>query len=372
MATRKIKGSWHCDFWFDDKRYRRKAPLNTRGAAEELERFILQKLLRGESLNAPRQAPELTFEAFTTTWFQSHVLTNNKPSEQHQKRSILKHHLIPYFGKKLLGAIDGTLLESYKAIKKSTGLSEKTINNQLAVLSKILHSANEWGSLNIVPKIRPMKAISQRLDFLSPLESFRLLQDRTEPKWHGMVLLGVRTGMRPGELAALSWENVNLAQRVITVRQSAWRQQIVSTKTNRERHIPMSDDVYEYLKNRSDRIGLLFPRGDGGLTTDCLRGRIIDRICKRTGTRKITWYTLRHTFASQLAAECAPLLAIKEMMGHASIGMTMRYAHLSADVSKSAVSLLQKAEARDNLGLLLGSDLNLFQEIPPQVVMREV
>jgi len=157
-----------------------------------------------------------------------------------------------------------------------------------------------------------------------------------------MILLALHTGMRPGELASLTWENVDLEQRIITVRQSFWKKQIVSTKTNRERHIPMSADVYEYLKNRPERTGFVFPRVDGSSTGDfCCK--VIRRICKRVGVRRICWYTLRHIFASQLVAKGVPLSAVKELMGHANIGITMRYTHLAPSTLRAAVDVLQKS-----------------------------
>ncbi|HEU0051340.1 MAG TPA: tyrosine-type recombinase/integrase [Patescibacteria group bacterium] len=63
--------------------------------------------------------------------------------------------------------------------------------------------------------------------------------------------------------------------------------------------------------------------------------------------KAVGWYILRHTFASQLVAEGAPLIAVKELLGHASITMTMRYAHLQPSAFRSAVDVLQRAEDRE-------------------------
>jgi len=70
--------------------------------------------------------------------------------------------------------------------------------------------------------------------------------------------------------------------------------------------------------------------------------------CKRAGLRNIGWHTLRHTFASHLVMRGAPLKAVQELLGHADITMTMRYSHLSADVRKDAVQLLD-AKSYGNL-----------------------
>jgi len=66
------------------------------------------------------------------------------------------------------------------------------------------------------------------------------------------------------------------------------------------------------------------------------------RTCRRTGLRKITWHVLRHTFASHLVMSGVPLKAVQELMGHATIEMTLRYSHLSPEVGRGAVQLLDR------------------------------
>jgi site-specific recombinase XerD len=64
------------------------------------------------------------------------------------------------------------------------------------------------------------------------------------------------------------------------------------------------------------------------------------RACKKAGLRFVGWHVLRHTFASHLAMRGAPLKAIQELLGHATIMMTMRYAHLAPEIAREAVCLL--------------------------------
>ena len=67
------------------------------------------------------------------------------------------------------------------------------------------------------------------------------------------------------------------------------------------------------------------------------------RACKRAGLRLIGWHCLRHTFASHLVMRGAPIKAVQELMGHATMEMTMRYSHLSPDVRRDAVELLDRS-----------------------------
>lgn len=64
------------------------------------------------------------------------------------------------------------------------------------------------------------------------------------------------------------------------------------------------------------------------------------RVCKRAGLRRIGWHVLRHSFASHLVMKGVPLKVVQELLGHATMEMTMRYAHLSPNVGRDAVKLL--------------------------------
>ncbi|MSP59835.1 MAG: hypothetical protein EXR72_05745, partial [Myxococcales bacterium] len=66
------------------------------------------------------------------------------------------------------------------------------------------------------------------------------------------------------------------------------------------------------------------------------------RACKRAGLRRIGWHVLRHTFASHLAMRGVPLKAVQDLLGHATIEMTMRYAHLAPVVHRVAVEQLDR------------------------------
>jgi site-specific recombinase XerD len=72
------------------------------------------------------------------------------------------------------------------------------------------------------------------------------------------------------------------------------------------------------------------------------------RACKRASLRQIGWHVLRHSFASHLVMKGATLKAVQELLGHADIRMTMRYAHLSASARREAVELLDRGPCLGN------------------------
>jgi integrase len=239
-------------------------------------------------------------------------------------------------------------IEQYKAEKIKKGLKPKTINNHLAALSKCLSCAHEWGRMDSPPpKIKRLSAHSGRIDFLTPIESGQLLKDQKAPDWNLMVLLGLRTGMRFGELLGLDWTDIDWERKQLTVRQSLVRGVMGTPKSGKMRHIPMTKDLYEALSDRRKIRGLIFERPQGEKSTHRVATNALNQICKRTGVRKFGWHILRHTFASHLAMEGVALPYIQQLMGHASIIMTMRYAHLMPSKLNEAIEVLDTFEKRE-------------------------
>ncbi len=77
-------------------------------------------------------------------------------------------------------------------------------------------------------------------------------------------------------------------------------------------------------------------------------GRTLAGICKRAGIRRIGWHVLRHTFASWLCADGVPIVVVKALLGHASIEMTMRYAHLAPSSLRSAIDVFDRQTGLDD------------------------
>ncbi len=92
--------------------------------------------------------------------------------------------------------------------------------------------------------------------------------------------------------------------------------------------------------HRHLRGPLVFCKENGKLLSNLMCRSAIIRACKKAGLRHVGWHTLRHTFASHLVMRDVSLKAVQELLGHATVEMTLRYAHLSPDVKKDAVKVL--------------------------------
>ncbi len=175
-----------------------------------------------------------------------------------------------------------------------------------------------------------------------------------------LVRLGADAGLRLGEIAALSWADVNLNGATISVRRSDWRGHVTDPKGGRVRHVPMTNRVRDALtrhasatkRRAGDRVIVHadVPAGektkrkalDAPLTKKVAHrwmAKILDAAeVPRGSIGRI--HILRHTFCSHLAMRGAPTIAIQRAAGHASVTTTQRYMHLAGSQLTDAIRLL--------------------------------
>ena len=348
MAIRKLRNSWWIDFRHNHTRYRKRSPENSKAGAEAYEAVIRQQLARdGEIVSfkeiSKEKEQEQTFEKFAWTWFNSYVKANNKPSVIENKRMILRATLLPFFGKIPVGQISTMKVEQFKSKKIGDGLSNKSINNYLTILSTCLKAAEEWIGLKSVPKIKFLKTPSLKTDYLTEEEGERLIATMTGiPR--EIVLTALKTGLRKGELKGLRWQDIDWSNRRLIVNHSWCRYSkgLTTPKSNKVRYVPLTKDVYATLWRRRKTSGPVFYTTEETENFDywSLYG-IMTEACMKAKLRRVGLHTLRHSYASHLVMKGAPLAAVQALLGHSDIRTTMRYAHLAQSSLREAVNLLE-------------------------------
>jgi integrase len=336
---------------------------NTRAGAEEAERRHIARVFNTGQVKKP--AP-ITKEVPTVREFAKVYLdtsrVQNKPSSVDGKDTVLRVHLLPRLGELRLDQVTYAVIEDLKlalarqpianaerkpgtAIPART-LSPKTINNCLTVLRRMLVIARKRGLIDVVPEVEWLKSPRPDFDFLDFEEADRLLAG-SDGEWRTMILVALRTGLRQGELLALRWQDVDLIAGRLLVRQNVVRGKIGTPKSGKPREIALGDEVRAALKSHRHLRGpLVFCDVDGHMLTKGELKSPLVNACRRAGLRHVGWHKLRHSFASHLAMRGAPLKAIQELMGHSTIQMTMRYAHLAPEVARDAVKLLDHPAAQ--------------------------
>ncbi|MDP2736489.1 MAG: tyrosine-type recombinase/integrase [bacterium] len=343
----KGKINWWVDFMFNRTRYRKSSPENSKQGAMAYESVLRQRLALGQDINLKPEVKDKqkTFAEYAWEWFDSYAVVNNKPTEIKNKRQNLRKYLVPYFGKKSLNEIYYKDIEEFKAKQLGLNLKPKTINNQIGCLMKCLKTAQEQEITEKIPLFKPLKVAPQKFDYLSQDEADKLL-GAAIGVYRSAILIALHTGMRFGELMALSWEDINFISKTITVRRSFSLNVLGSTKSNRIRYIPMTEDLYQYLLPLPDKQGFVLKGREKTRLRPSYSRDVLHLICQNAGIRIVGWHTLRHSFASRLAEAGVSMIVIKELLGHSDIKTTMIYAHLGPLALKESIKVLESNQAK--------------------------
>ncbi len=367
-VRRNPNGSWMIDIKVrmpngSMTRIRKVSPVPTKRGALEYERQVRDSMLAKGRKEEEERIP--TFAKFADYFIETYATTNNRPSTVREKRRALRRGMLSAMGHLRLNKIGARQIESFKARRKRDGVGPKTINEELAILSKILGYAEEIGDLPTPPpKIRRLKVPPPSFDFLDFEEGERLIQSaRQAPDpWCAMVPTAMLSGLRLGELRGLQWDDVDLVAARLTVRRAADEcGELHPPKSGRSRVVDLPRRAVAVLRDHKHLRGpFVFCNEDGSMlnrwaceprTRRGVTEGALARICRKAGLRRIGWHVLRHTYASHLVMSGASLMEVKELLGHASLEMTMRYAHLSPNARKAAVALLDGALTGHHRGI---------------------
>ena len=226
------------------------------------------------------------------------------------------------------------------------GRSPRTVEYSLAVISQMWNMAREYEIVNgdnPVSKIKKPRKDNKRDRFLTEDEAHRLLDTlkTRAPDVHDLAVLSLFTGLRSDECLSLTWSDVDVEQKIIFVK---------DTKNTRNRHAYMTSEVEEMFRSRHQGQrpdALVFPNSNGAKNEwgvpDSFTRTVADLGLNEGITdsrQKVVFHTLRHTFASWLVQRGVPLYNVSKLMGHRSLQMTMRYAHLAPDSKKHAAMML--------------------------------
>jgi len=343
MAVRRIKNHWWVDIRHKRLRKRLRSPEDSRRGAQAFETHVRHRLVLGESFEdifaREKKKDDWIFAEYIEHWFEIYVTVENKPSEQCSKRVKLDKHILPYFGKMRLKDIREQHISKYKALKRKT-LGAKTVNNHLAVLGKCLRSAHEWGDIDSVPRYKLLRVDPPNTTSLTEQECKILLDAASsDPFWYAFILCGLCTGMRLGELFGLTWENVSFSTEQIWIRQNLVNGILGSPKSNRYRQVPLALGLAEVLYPVRKQKGYVFQL-EGRPLNHGLAWNALRRIKRIADLPDLKWHTLRHTFASLLTQKNVPLTTVQALLGHSTIQMTMRYAHLAPNSLTDALAYL--------------------------------
>lgn len=240
-------------------------------------------------------------------------------------------------GKTLAQVVPGDI-ERYIAKRRSSA-KPATTNRELAFLKRVFNVAIADGKTERNPAraVKLRKENNARVRFLTDEEEGALRKAIGEAQWP-VVTIALHTGLRQAEQFQLRWQDVDFTTGLITVARS---------KHGETRRVPMNDTVRTILAERAIRAAgeFVFASTTGETAVDACNymRRVFVPAVKAAEIENFHWHDLRHTFASRLTMAGVDLRTVQELMGHKTITMTLRYAHLSPAHQLDAVQKLNRA-----------------------------
>jgi integrase len=348
------------------------ATLFTVAEAREAARKFLASIEKGEDPSAPPKTV-LTLGGFVSGFYEPWVLDYRKSGKL--TLAMIKANF-EYLFDMPVENISVAIIEQWRAKKKKdNGVKASSLNRILTALK----AAISWGVKrelivnNPLVKIEPLSERDsvKKVRYLTDDERTRLmtaLNEREEKirqkrenhnEWledreydtlpnikegtfadhvKPIVILALSTGIRRSSLLSLEWRDVNFSARTIRVR-------ALTDKNDKEYYVPMSDLAFDTLSRwheqakRTAPNSLVFPSPKTGKKMgNC--DSAWDSLLKKARIENFRWHDMRHDFASRLVMRGVDLNTVRELLGHADLKMTLRYAHLAPGHKLQAIKLV--------------------------------
>jgi site-specific recombinase XerD len=325
-------GEWWIRFADTMGRLRREKA-GTKSAALTLYRKRKTEALQGKKLPESLRTPMVSFAELAHD-----ALVYSKTHKRTYEDDLLRMpRLLAAFRERPADSITPQDLEHHLTqTAEESDWAPATVNRYRALVSLVFRLGIENGKVKENPArlVKHRQVNNSRTWWLAPEEEVRLrvaIQAGC-PEHMPELDLALNTGLRLSELYGLTWENVNVSRRVLTVPRS---------KNGETRHVPLNSAALAAvteLRNRGEGTGPVIRNPQG----EPLAGPRywFEPAVGRAKIRAFSWHCLRHTFASRLVMAGVDLRTVQELLGHKSIAMTVRYSHLSPTHTLAAVERL--------------------------------
>ena len=338
MGLVKRGSLWWMSFMFNGQQVRRSTGTSDRRLAEAILGKVKVQIVEGRFFEKPKEEPRRFFELM------DRFATEHAPRRASYPR-LMTHvsHLKQFFGDVLLSEVTPKRIVAYKNKRYADHVMPATINRELATLKKAFNLGRrewEWCSDNPVTRVSMEKENNARDRWLSLEEEYRLCH--VAPAWlRDIVIFAIHTGLRMGEILALTWHAVDLSRRTLMVCQS---------KNGERRTIPLNGTVMDLLQQRV-RIkpvgvnSVFWSEAGTPLDGPNLR-RAFRSALKKAKIEDLHFHDLRHTFATRIVQVGVDLYKVQRLLGHKSPQMTQRYAHHYPESLRDGVDALERVSTK--------------------------
>jgi integrase len=318
--------TWYVDYYYDGRRIRKK--VGSEKDAENALAAIKVDILRGEYRF--KKDRKIRYEDFAKEYLD--YAKTNKRSWSRDESSLKR--LLPHFKDMLLSKITPRHIEEYKKKRLDDKVKTGTINRELASLKHMFTIAEKLGKFDDKNPVKQVEFFQERQYVMKILdrEEINRLIDAAAGHLKSILIIAVSTGMRKGEIFNLRWSDIDFIQHYIYIKK---------TKSNIMRKVPMNAVVAATLKNIERKSEFIFPSSWSKKHKHIMEVfRLFKVACKKAGIRDLRFHDLRHTAATLMVTGGVPLVTVSQILGHATIHMTMKYAHPTPEDKRKAVNVL--------------------------------
>ena len=347
-------GKWFAKFYYTNwqgiKKQKWKRGFATKKEALGFARDFLEK----QSAN-----PDMTFQNLYEIYMED-MAARLKQSTLLTKKTVLQTHILPFFGNKPINEIKASDVRRWQAklMSSPNNYSQTYLKKINTELNSIINYAKRFYDLNTNPcgKAGTIgKAKAEEMDYWT-YDEYIAFREGVKDKSLSYICFEVLywTGMREGELLALSPADIDLDNKTISINRTYQRIEgkdvFTSPKTRKsKRKIPIPDflcqELSDYIQSRYmlDADERLFPVTKSYLSHEMIRG------CKNTGVKKIRIHDIRHSHASLLINQGCDALMLADRLGHEKVSTTLNtYSHLFPHKQQELVHSLESLQATDS------------------------
>ena len=347
-------GKWFAKFYYTNwqgiKKQKWKRGFATKKEALGFERDFLEK----QSAN-----PDMTFQNLYEIYMED-MAARLKQSTLLTKKTVLQTHILPFFDNKPINEIKASDVRRWQAklMSSPNNYSQTYLKKINTELNSIINYAKRFYDLNTNPcgKAGTIgKAKAEEMDYWT-YDEYIAFREGVKDKSLSYICFEVLywTGMREGELLALSPADIDLDNKTISINRTYQRIEgkdaFTSPKTRKsKRKIPIPDflcqELSDYIQSRYmlDADERLFPVTKSYLSHEMIRG------CKNTGVKKIRIHDIRHSHASLLINQGCDALMLADRLGHEKVSTTLNtYSHLFPHKQQELVHSLESLQATDS------------------------
>lgn len=292
----------------------------------------------------------MTVAAWFEYWIENFKERSVKTATLRNYKDRFKFNVKPCVGEMLVSDVKPLHCQNVLNVMAKDGYCTSTINLTRTTMRTLFECAVENGLIAKNPVM--MKKVSgaepkpERVLTIGEQKTFMtVVNGKSNYNQYALVL---QTGIRTGELAALTWENVDFDKRILRITHTAddrsgkWEVRTSKSKSS-VRDIPLNDEAMRILKSQKEKMHALgvvsieyhnsvFLSKNGNVIKNSTYNKDLQRICEKNGIAHFSMHTLRHTFATRCAEAGMQPKTLQKIMGHSNIGITMNiYVHCTED-----------------------------------------